>query len=70
MLDIYAECLAAGIQVANHCSDLYIPVNRTTFAMVERYVKSGGARPVVFANQVEGGIWYDIPFAYTPYFAK
>lgn len=65
--DIYAECIAAGIPAHGRYSDLYIPVTEVTREMVARYVAAGGAKPETFINQVEGGLWYDLPFAYSPY---
>ncbi|MBC7818413.1 MAG: hypothetical protein IAG10_16120 [Planctomycetaceae bacterium] len=61
---VYDECLAAGIPMANHYSDLYIPATDETRAILKK-CDCITYRP--FRNQVEGGTWYDVPFAYLPY---
>jgi len=64
---IYKECIKRGIPVNNHESDLYIPVTAETAALVKFFDK----RPVsTFVNQVEGGLWYDIAFAFEPWWIK
>lgn len=71
----YAECVARGIPCHNHESDLYIPVTEETRALVKHYTNPPPghhalARPETFQNQVEGGLWYDVPFAFTPWWEK
>lgn len=61
--DLYADCVAAGIPVRNHESDLYIPVNETTRELLQKHDKKAGT----YTNQVEGDQWFDVPFAFTPY---
>jgi hypothetical protein len=62
---IFEQVKASGIPYHNHQSDLYIPVNETTKEMVKNYKFKNNV--TTFVNQVEGGLWYDIPFAYSPY---
>jgi hypothetical protein len=65
---VYAECLAAGVPMASHYSDLYIPANDQTREILKRCGKKvDGHNVSTFINQVEGGTWYDVPFAYLPY---
>lgn len=63
---IYNEIVKRGIQHANHCSDLYIPVTQETAQLLKEY----DLRATTFENQVEGGIWYDVPFQYLPYWDR
>ncbi len=63
---LYEALKAAGIQVANHESDLYFPITAESTAILDRYPTSKG-NAEQFNNQVEGGRWYDVPFAYTPW---
>jgi hypothetical protein len=64
-MNILEEVKEKGVPFSNHYSDLYIPVNDVTKEIINRYeFKQNVTR---FINQVEGGEWYDIPFAYTPY---
>lgn len=60
---IYAECQLRNIPCHNHESDLYIPVTAETTELCKHF----GHRPEKFINQVEGGLWYDVPFAYAPW---
>ena len=61
---LYAECVRLGVPVQSHYSDLYIPVNDLTREILKRHPY---CRPSGFINQVEGGLWYDCPFQFTPY---
>lgn len=72
MNSIYAECIARGIPVANHYSDLYIPVTPQTTALIREFQEVGKllSSPDTFVNQVEGGLWYDLPFQYEPYWEQ
>ena len=63
---LYAECVARGIHFSNHESDLYIPVTPETRELCKHF----GHQPQVFTNQVEGGSWYDVPFAFVPWWDK
>lgn len=69
--DIYSIVIAENIPHASHYSDLYIPVTPRTTQIVHDHAKAlktkGLGMVKTFKNQVEGGLWYDIPFAYTPY---
>lgn len=63
--EFYREVLELGVQVESHYGDLYIPVTPETTDLVARY---GSAPSVaVFKSQIEGNDWYDIPFAYVPW---
>lgn len=66
-MQIYNEVVRLGIPHSNHYSDLYIPSTDET----RQLLKDCGittARP--FVNKVEGGIWFDVPFAYLPFWDK
>ena len=67
-MTIYQEMIEAGVKVSGYQSDLYVPVNEITREIVSNYK----FRDVVtqFHNKVDGGLWFDIPFAYDPYWAK
>lgn len=65
-MTLYDAIKAAGIAIAAHESDLYFPVTEQSTAILKQYpLKHSNATK--FTNQVEGGIWYDVPFAYDPY---
>lgn len=63
METLYSDCVAAGVQVDHHESDLYIPANETTRALLVKH----GARASIFTSQIDGKPWYDVPFAYQPF---
>jgi hypothetical protein len=66
-MNIYAECVELGIPTNSHYSDLYIPANQQTAALLKKHNITTAK---IFTNQVEGGLWYDIPFAYSPWWEK
>ena len=64
-MNLFDEIKAAGIPFASHETDLYIPDSEPARAILARHpLECSNARP--FHNQVEGGIWLDVPFAYLP----
>lgn len=62
-MSIYEELMVAGQPINSHYSDLYTPVNDVTKELVKKHK----CRATIFINQTDGGWWYDIPFAYEPY---
>jgi len=63
---IWAEVVARGIPYDTHESDLYIPVNDETRALV----RGSGRSYTVFFSSMDHKMWYDIPFAYEPWWEK
>ena len=63
---LYDEIKTAGIPTDNHESDLYFPITEQSTEILARYPleKSNASR---FINQVAGGWWYDVPFAFIPF---
>ncbi len=55
----------AGIPHSNHETDLYIPANAQTRELLRQFPLQDSIKET-FTNQVEGGLWFDIPFAYLP----
>ncbi len=69
---LYAELKAAGVEVANHESDLYFPDTEETRAILDRHPlqKNNAQR---FTNQAapnKGERWIDVPFAFIPFWEK
>lgn len=66
---LYQRLIAAGVPVSNYYSDLYFPANLKTRQILNDCQDDGVvlSRPTTFHNQVEGGIWYDAPFQFEPY---
>jgi len=62
-MTLYEELKSKGIKISSHASDLYCPCTNETVEIIKRH-KHCSTR---FINQVEGGVWIDVPFAYDPW---
>lgn len=60
---LYELLTELGAVIHNHESDLYTPATPDA----QRLAREGGYAYGVFENQVEGGPWLDVPFAYIPW---
>jgi hypothetical protein len=77
-MDLYERLKAAKVPLDSHESDLYVKVTPESTAIVAAYRREWadqyGREPVAvttFASQTDNGaLWYDIPFAYTPWWEK
>jgi hypothetical protein len=67
-MSIYSDMVAAGVPIDSHESDLYVPVNETTRAIVDGYQFHASVQ--TFRHATTGAMWFDIPFAYTPFWEK
>ena len=67
-MSLYTDLIEAGQPVANHYSDLYCPVNEVTRALIRKHGGYDGVS--TFINQVEGGLWFDVPFMFDPFWEK
>ena len=67
-MSIYEKVIAAGITYDNHESDLYIPVNPETRRIVFEYPYRTNV--TTFVSQIDGKLWFDVPFAYTPFWDR
>lgn len=61
--NVYDALTEAGVPTDHHESDLYAKVTPDS----TRIFRAFGTRPTVFRSQLDGELWYDAPFAYTPY---
>ena len=66
--DIYRAMKNAGVEISSHESDMYCPVNDCTKKIVKAYTYKGNV--TVFHNQTDNALWYDVPFAYQPWWNK
>ena len=64
-MSIYEKMVQAGIIPEHHFSDMYVRVTPTTKAIVAEYEYKNNVR--IFSDIVDGKAWYDIPFAYDPF---
>ena len=67
MSTLYAALVAAGCEIDNHESDLYVRTTPEAMAIIR--AKSGPMRSTIktFHSQVDGKMWLDIPFAFQPW---
>jgi len=66
MTTLYDDCVARGVPTDHHESDLYLPVTPETTQLIQLHDK----RASIFTSQVDGKLWYDVPFAYGPFWRK
>lgn len=65
-MSLYTDLVEAGIPVSSWQSDLYCPVNELTAALIKEH----GKFATTFINQVEGGRWYEVAFAFDPFWER
>ena len=64
---LFQQVVEAEIPFDSHCSDLYVPVNEKTKALVAGFEFKQNV--TTFFSSIEKTLWYDIPFAYDPYWS-
>ena len=62
----YAALKAAGVPLDSHESDLYAKVTPASTAII----KASGWSYSTFISQIDGLRWYDLPFAYLPFWER
>lgn len=65
-MTLYEELKAAGIETDSHESDLYAPDTPEVVAILARYPTENKTSRA-FVNQIDKKLWFDIPFAFTPF---
>lgn len=65
---IHEQLERAGVPLDSHESDLYAKVTPESTAIVEAYEHKENV--TTFTSQIDGDQWYDIPFAFTPYWKR
>lgn len=70
-IDIYTEAKRAHLEIDSHYSDLYLRSGPEADALVRlRRLQSGMAPERKFTSNIDGKSWWDIPFAFSPYWEK
>jgi hypothetical protein len=64
-MNIYKEMIDLGVKIDNHESDLYVPVTPETTKIINLYEFKSNVKP--FICNIDKKLWYDIPFAYSPF---
>lgn len=67
-MDLYDECIKRGLKIDSHCSDLYIEITEESRELISTYEHRGSV--TAFKSNIDGSRWYDVPFAYSPYWDK
>lgn len=63
---LYGDLLRAGVPLDYHESDLYVKDCPEARAILARFPGSANIAHW-FRSQLDGAIWWDIPFAYLPW---
>mgnify|MGYP003651953476 CR=1 FL=1 len=66
-MSIYEQMIKAEIPTSNHESDLYVKVIKESTRILNEYEHHKKAATTFVHN---GATWYDIPFAYDPFWGK
>jgi hypothetical protein len=66
-MSLYDELKSAGVELDNHESDLYAKVCPESTNIIHR---AGKVMPEVFISELDKMPWYDIPFAFDPWWIK
>jgi hypothetical protein len=65
--NLYDEAERLGLEMDSHYSDLYLKCTEEAQALIQRHIKEGRATPSTFVSQIDSRLWWDVPFAYLPY---
>ena len=68
-MSLYTELKDAGCTLDNHYSDLYVLFEPKATAIIQQH-RTLTHRTVMlstFVSNLDGKLWYDIPFAFDPY---
>lgn len=67
-MDIYEQLKNAGVKLDHHESDLYAKVTPESIEIINKWNYKSIVR--IFTSNIDDSMWYDIPFAYTPFWNK
>jgi hypothetical protein len=65
-MSLYTELVAAGCEIDHHESDLYVKITPDSRPIIERHCWA--AFPCEFTSN--GAQWWDVAFAYDPFWQK
>lgn len=65
-MSVYRELVAAGCEVDHHESDLYARATPRANAIIAAHAVNA----VRFASAIDGSPWWDLPFAYDPFWER
>lgn len=69
---IYEALKFAGARIAHHESDLYVKVDKVARRILHEALLDGRLpkKPDLFYAEDGSGLWYELPFAYDPFWDK
>ena len=69
-MDIYQKAVESmqGNEIDHYQSDLYLKVTPVSQELVNNFEFKGNVKR--FYSRVDNSSWFDIPFAYTPFWNK
>lgn len=65
-MSLYTDLKSKGNKLDSHCSDLYVRATSKALAII----KAHGHCFSRFIAQDDKQLWFDVPFAYDPYWEK
>jgi hypothetical protein len=65
---LYEQLLKAGVKLDHHESDLYAEKTPVSERIIRSYQFRSNV--TVFRDNIDHNLWYDIPFAYSPFWEK
>ena len=65
MSTLYAALVAAGCEIDNHESDLYVKATPEAIALTKDEPNRS-----FFTSNIDGARWIDLPFRYQPFWDK
>jgi len=66
-MSLYTDLVTAGVPLDHHESDLYALVCPAATRILNA---TGRYRVTRFRSTVDGMMWYDVPFAYAPFWLR
>lgn len=68
-MTLYQDLVENGIEIGHRESDLYFPLSEQTIEILKRHPLQNRIAER-FINQIDGTLWFDIPFAYIPFWER
>jgi hypothetical protein len=72
-MTLYQELVNAGCEIDNHESDLHVKECDKAMSIIFNHFFSAGSTmkiPSKFVSNIDGSTWWDIPFAYDPFWNR
>lgn len=67
-MTIHQKLKAAGCEISNHESDLYVKATKESREILKDYEHRGTVTN--FTNQIDKQQWFEVPFAFDPFWEK